>query len=173
MLTGVVAEEFHIEVSADAADIVAADCETVARTSARRTPVLTEVRSVEGAPIGTTAYPLAPRGAAGPYRLLWVHSGYTYLATRFRSANACLITLEPSGAGRGECGFGRRGAMFVRREEGRRFRWFAFVPSRIRTLHLGARTVAVHDGLAVFPGGRHPGRIVGTGTGPPIVLPVP
>lgn len=160
-------------VSADVLDIVAPDCETVARSGGRTPSVAIAVRSPAGDLLGVTGYPLSPAQAAGPYRLLWVHSGYTYLATRFRAADACLVTVEPSGAGRAECGFGPRGALFVRREEGRRFRWFALVPSRIRVLRLEGRSVPVRGGVAVFPGPRHPGRIVAQGGGPPIVLRVP
>lgn len=160
-------------VSADVLDIVAPDCETVARSGGRAPVTTTEVRTVAGDLLGLTAYPLSPERAAGPYRLLWVHSGYAYLATRFRGDDACFVTVEPSGAGRGECGFGPRGALFVRRVEGRRFRWFALVPTRIRALRLEGRTVPVRGGVAVFPGPRHPGRIVAAGGGPPIVLRVP
>lgn len=149
------------------------DCETVSRASAARAPTLTEVRSVSGELLGTTGYRLAPAEATGPYRLLWVNDGYTYLATRFRAAGACLVTVEPSGAGRGECDFGRRGGLFVRRDEGPLFRWFALVPGGVRSLAVGGRTVPVSDGVAVFSGPRHPGRIVAQDDGLPVALRVP
>lgn len=123
----------------------------------QRTPALTQARPPAGALLGSTAYPLPPDGARGPYRLLWVHDGFAYLAARFRISDACFVTVEPSGAGRGECGLGRRGRLFVRRVSGARFRWSALVPAGVRALAVGARTIPVHDGVAVFSAGRPPG----------------
>lgn len=162
-------------VSADALDIVAADCETVTRVPGPRgTPLaLTEVRSATGGLLGSTGYPLAPGGAAGPYRLLWAHDGYTYLATRFRAADACFVTVEPGGGSRGECGLGHRGGLFVRRIEGPRFQWFALVPDGVRSLRVGGRAVPVHHGVAVFAGPRRPGPVVARGDGRTFAMRVP
>lgn len=165
-------------VVADALDIVRADCEVVDRTGpARRGEVpprarLTTVRSLAGAVLGTTGYRL-PADTGGPLRLLWVNDGFTYLSARFRGDDACFLVVEPSGGGRAECGIGPRGGLFVRRIDGRRFRWIALTPAWARSLVVAGRTVTVRGGVASFVAGRHPRSVVARGAGRSAPMRVP
>lgn len=160
-------------VAADLLDIVSPECELVERAPRQGRPgapapdavTLTEVRSLDGALIGTTGYPLGSPDAQGPLRLLWVNDGYTYLAARYGADDACFVAVEPSGGSRVGCGFGPRGTLIVRRIEGERFRWFALVPRWARSLSVGRRIVPITDGVAVFVGGRHLGPVVVRGDG--------
>lgn len=165
-------------VVADVLDIVGADCEVIDRTGPTRrgepAPAarITAVRSLAGALLGTTGHRI-PAGASGPLRLLWINDGFTYLSARFRGDDACFMAVEPSGGGRAECGVGPRGALFVRRIDARRFRWFALTPAWARTLAVGGRTVPVSDGVAVFTAGRRPGRVVVRDGGRSVTMRVP